>query len=415
MVVLSVGRRLSKDALNVNCKEKLMSCRWMMLALLAILAPSYYLGSAQAAGKVTQETAPVPLVAAPKGDPVVGADGSAVFSLDLPNAKDVKLTLEGGAAPMPMVKDDAGRWTVTVPHLDPEYYSYNFVVDGVSFTDPHNTMVKTSAFSVQSVFLVPGGKPWEIADVPHGEVHHHLYHSAIVQADSEYYVYTPPGFDAGSKKTYPVLYLLHGYSDDASAWTSMARANLILDNLMAAGKAKPMIVVMPLGYGNMEMITRGWAAWRDPGLPRDNFQKFGEALFREVMPRVQKEYPLSSKREEHAIAGLSMGGAESLLVGLGHTEEFAYVGGFSAGGIGSGPFDAEFPAITPATGAAVNGKLKLLWISCGTDDGLYGPNQKLVAWLKERNVTPKVTYTPGRHVWMVWRDNLSNFVPLLFQ
>ncbi len=147
---------------------------------------------------------------------------------------------------------------MTVPKLAPEYYSYSYDVDGTNITDPHNTLVKTSFFNKQSVFLVPGQPPmpWEAADVPHGEVHHHFYRSKIVDYNSEYYVYTPPGFDAKSGKKYPVLYLLHGYSDDASAWTWMGKANVILDNLIAQGKAKPMIVVMPLGYGTMDMITK---------------------------------------------------------------------------------------------------------------------------------------------------------------
>jgi enterochelin esterase-like enzyme len=390
--------------------------RGLGFALLLVLCAGSRLSPAQQAGTTpARPTSPVPLVAAPQFDPLVHGDGSVTFTLEMTGAKQVKLTLEGRPDALAMAQDAAGVWTVTVPHLDPEFYSYNFVVDGTTIVDPRNTMVKTSFFSVQSVFLVPGRRPWERAEVAHGEVHHHRYHSAIAQTDSEYFVYTPAGFDAAAKKTYPVLYLLHGYSDDASAWTAMGRADLILDNLIAAGKARPMIVVMPLGYGSMEMITRGWAAWRDPELVRTNFTRFSEALFQEVMPRVQKEYPLSAARGEHAIAGLSMGGAESLLVGLNHTAEFAYVGGFSAGGIGSGPFETLFPEIAGAHGAEVNGRLRLLWISCGTEDGLYEPNQKLIGWLKDKGVNAKAVSTPGMHAWMVWRENLSNFLPLLFE
>ena len=133
---------------------------------------------------------------------------------------------------------------------------------------------------------------WEAADVEHGTIHHHYYRSAIVGVNSEYYVYTPPKFD--SKKKYPVLYLLHGYSDDPSAWTSMGKANVILDNLISQGKAKPMIVVMPLGYGTMDMITQGWKAWRDPELVTRNFTRFSDTLFQEVMPLVKREYPIST-------------------------------------------------------------------------------------------------------------------------
>jgi enterochelin esterase-like enzyme len=366
---------------------------------------------------VQQSSAPTPLVAAPPKSPQVDGEGNATFTLAMPNAAKVELRLEGVRDPIPMTKGADGAWTVTVPKLAPEFYSYEYQVDGTSVLDPHNTTLKTSYFHNQNVFLVPGEPPmpWETADVPRGEVHHHFYRSNIVGISSEYYVYTPPGFDPKSGKKYPVLYLLHGYSDDAGAWTAMAKANVILDNLIAQGKAKPMIVVMPLGYGTMDMITKGWQVWRDPETTSRNFRDYGRVLYEEVMPRIKAEYPLSDKREEHAIAGLSMGGAETLLVGLNHTDDFAYIGAFSAGGIGDSNFGPLFPAITPQTGAQIQSKLKVFWVACGTEDGLYPANQKLIAWLKEQSMQPTPISTPGMHVWMVWRDNLNNFAPLLFK
>jgi len=373
--------------------------------------------TAAPAQPVQRSAAPTPLVPAPAKSPQVDAEGDATFTLAMPNAAKVALHLEGVAQPYAMTKGADGAWTVTVPKLAPEYYGYTYDVDGTSVTDPHNIAVKTSFFRTQSVFLVPGQPPmpWETADVPHGVVHDHFYHSKIVGINSEYYVYTPPGFDAKSDKKYPVLYLLHGYSDDASAWTAMGKANVILDNLIAQGKAKPMIVVMPLGYGTMDMITRGWAVWRDPETTQRNFRDYARVLYEEVMPRVKAEYPLSDKREEHAIAGLSMGGAETLLVGLNHTDDFAYIGAFSAGGLGEEHFAREFPAITAQTGAQIQAKLRVFWVACGEQDGLYPANQKLIAWLKEQGMQPSPISTPGMHVWMVWRDNLSNFAPLLFK
>ncbi len=373
--------------------------------------------SQQTAPPVQRPAAPVPLAPAAAASPEVDADGAATFRLPMPNAQKVELHLEGRAQPIPMTRDAAGTWSATVPKLAPEYYSYSLDVDGTAVLDPHNTTVKTSFFSTQNVFLVPGQPPmpWELSDVPHGVVEHHYYRSNLVGINSEYYVYTPPGFDPRSKQTYPVLYLLHGYSDDPSAWTMMGKANVILDNLIAQGKARPMIVVMPLGYGTMEVITRGWSSWRDAALTARNFSQFSNALFQEVMPLVKKQYPVSDKREDHAIAGLSMGGAESLLVGLNHVDDFAYVGGFSAGGIGEGPFDAEFPAITPKASAGINARLRVLWLSCGTEDGLLPSNQKLVAWLKEQGLQPTFAPTPGMHVWMLWREDLVKFAPLLFQ
>ena len=368
-----------------------------------------------AAPTAVQSTAPVPLVAAPTAQPVVGDDGTVTFHLVMPNAVKVELQLEGKHDPIPMTKGADGAWTVEVPGLAPQYYSYSFQVDGTHVLDPHNTMIKTSFFNNDNVFLVPGhpASPWETADVPHGVVHHHYYHSKIVGIDSQYFVYTPPGFDPKKKDKYPVLYLLHGYSDEPSAWTMMGKANIILDNLIAAGKAKPMIVVMPWGYGDMKIITSGWAAWRDPSVVVSNFTKFGDALFQEVMPMVQEQYPLSDKREDHAIAGLSMGGAETLLNGLNHTDYFASIGSFSAGGIGGDHFDVLFPAVA-ANGAHVQSKLKLFWVACGTEDGLYAPNQAFIAWVKSKGMTPTAISTPGMHAWMVWRNNLSNFAPLLF-
>ena len=374
---------------------------------------------AQAGAKPAESAAPVPLAPAPPVSPQLQPDGSVLFQLAMPNAAKVELHLDGAKEPVPMTKSADGTWSVAVPGLAPQYYSYSFNVDGTHVLDPHNVALKPSFFNVDNVFLVPGHAPmlWEAADVPHGVVHHHYYRSNIVGINSEYYVYTPPHFDSGSKQKYPVLYLLHGYSDDPSAWTQMGKANVVLDNLIAQGKVKPMIVVMPLGYGTMEVITRGWHTWNDPKLIQRNYSGFSDALFQEVMPLVKKQYPLSEKREEHAVAGLSMGGAESLLVGLNHLDDFAYVGGFSSAPLGGehGDFAVRFPGITAESAPTINARLGVLWIACGTEDGLLDGNRKFIAWLKQQGLQPVAIETPGRHVWMVWRDNLSQFAPLLFQ
>ncbi|MGB2835593.1 MAG: alpha/beta hydrolase-fold protein, partial [Candidatus Sulfotelmatobacter sp.] len=226
---------------------------------------------------------PAPLIS-----PEVHADGSVSFRFRSPNAKAVQLQLEG-AEPAPMQKDDQGVWSVTTVPLAPDYYGYSFVADGVRLIDPENPLLTPNLLDTESAVYVPGplSLPWELNDVPHGEVHHHFYRSAVAGDDRDYYVYTPPGYDPAAKRTYPVLYLLHGYSDDASGWTAVGHANVILDNLIAQGKAKPMIVVMPLGYGTMEMIRLHWEAWSHPDLRDTNFRKFSEALLTEVMPRVE--------------------------------------------------------------------------------------------------------------------------------
>ncbi len=376
-----------------------------LLLIFALAAPLL------AQSPTSRPTNPVPLVPAPTPTPAVHPDRSVTFTLSMPHAEDVEVQVEGFSKPFPMTRPTpTADWTYTLQPLPPELYSYSFLVDGTNVVDPHNVVSKPSAFRIQSVFTIPGHELWEVRDVPHGVVHHHEYTSTIVKRTSPYYVYTPPGYDPAVK--YPVLYLLHGYSDESWAWTDMAKANIILDNLIAEGRARPMVVVMPLGYGDMEMIRRGWIAWQDPALVARNFQLFGEALYREIMPRVAAEYSLSPNRDDHALAGLSMGGAETLLIGLNHAQDFAWIGAFSAGGIGSANFPAIFPTLQAST---FNPGNRLLWISCGTEDGLLAPNRKLIAWLNGQGIHPHAVETPGMHTWMVWRDNLAHFAPLLFQ
>lgn len=344
--------------------------------------------------------------------PEVQADGHVTFRFSDPNAQKLEVMIEGQTQNTPMEKDAQGVWSVTVGPFPPDFYGYGFIADGVNLVDPSNTSLKPNLLFIENQFHVPDPTlPWETSDVPHGEVHHLFYHSKVAGDDRDYYVYTPPNFNARAKTKYPVLYLLHGYSDDASGWTAVGRANIILDNLIAQGKAKPMIVVMPLGYGDMEVIRRGWGVWQDKDLTWRNLTKFADALLTEVLPQVEAEYPVIKDRESRAIAGLSMGGAESLLTGLNHLDQFAWVGGFSSGGIDNRDFATEFPNLD----AAANKKLKLLWVACGTDDGLIKVNRQFKSWLKDKGVQFTDIETPGMHTWMVWRRNLSALAPLLFQ
>jgi enterochelin esterase-like enzyme len=312
---------------------------------------------------------PTPIVS-----PEVHPDNSVTFRLRDPNAKSVLLRLEGRSKPVAMEKDDQGIWSTTTAPLSPDYYGYSFVADGVDLIDPSNWLIKPNLIDPQSAVHVPGppSLPWEVNDVPHGEVHHHFYRSAVAGDDRDYYVYTPPAYDPKGEQTYPVLYLLHGFSDDASAWTAVGRANVILDNLIAQGKAKPMIIVMPLGYGTMEMVRHGWGVWSNAELRSRNLAKFREALLTEVMPRVESEYRASKDRTGRAVAGLSMGGAESLLTGLNALDKFAWIGAFSSGGIPD-DFASDFPGLD----ANANQRLQVLWIACGTEDGLITSNRNL--------------------------------------
>src|SRR5712671_201463 len=286
------------------------------------------------------QTPPPPLVS-----PDVHPDNTVTFHFRAPNAKEVAVQIEGSAKPLPMQKDDQGIWSVTTDPLTPDYYGYNLVADRVSLLDPSNYTVKPNFLYRANEVHIPGPPTlsWEIAAVPHGEIHHHFYKSAVVGDDRDFFVYTPPGYDPRSKQSYPVLYLLHGFSDDASAWTAVGRANVILDNLIAQGKARPMLVVMPLGYGAPEVLLPNSGVWHDRAITERNFDKFREALLTEVIPRIEAEYSVSKDRDSRAIAGLSMGGSESLLTGLNTLDKFGWIGAFSSGGI-TEEFDREFPA-----------------------------------------------------------------------
>jgi enterochelin esterase-like enzyme len=342
--------------------------------------------------------------------PELHADGSVTFRFHAPNAADVRLALEG-AEPVSMHKDDHGVWTATAAPLAPDYYGYVFIADGVQLIDPQNPLLKPNLLGTQNLLHVPGPSlPWELNDVPRGVIHHHFYRSRVADDDRDYYVYSPPGYDPAGKKTYPVLYLLHGFSDDASGWTAVGRANVILDNLIARGQAKPMIVVMPLGYGTLQFVRLGWDAWSHKEMRDGNFENFREALLTEVMPRVEAEYRITKQPNARAIAGLSMGGSESLLAGLNNLDKFSWIGAFSSGGIPE-DFKKDFPALD----ATANSRLHLLWIACGTEDHLITVNRSLREWLRSQGVKVTEIETPGMHTWMVWRRNLAEFARLLFR
>lgn len=356
------------------------------------------------------EPAPRPTPRPPIISPEVHPDHSVTFRLRDPNAKAVVLSREG-AKPLPMTMDESGVWSVTTEPLVPDYYGYTFQADGVALLDPGNSSFKPNLLNVNSLLHVPGppSLSWEVNDVPHGVVQRHFYKSGIIGDQRDYYVYTPPGYDARAKVRYPVLYLLHGMSDDASGWTACGFANVILDNLIAQGKAKPMIVVMTLGYGTPEIVLRNRPANNQRGSNR-NYELFRDSLFNEVIPQVEKDYRVKADRTARAITGLSMGGGESEFIGLNAIDRFAWVGAFSAGGGGT-DYDTRYPKLDAKTG----GQLKLLWIACGTDDRLIDGNRKFREWLKGKEIKVTEIETPGAHTWMVWRRNLTAFAPLLFQ
>jgi enterochelin esterase-like enzyme len=345
---------------------------------------------------------------------VVHPDRTITFSYKEAAATKVTLSLEGIDKPIPMEKAETGIWTITTQPLPPEIYSYHFEADGDRRLDPSNPRTTINLVSISNVVTVPGDtpQPWEDANVPHGTLHRHIYTTSTVLGlpdnQSAYFVYTPPGYDEKAKKPYPVFYLLHGWSDSDSGWSAVGHANLILDNLLAAGKIKPMVVVMPLGYGDLAFV-RDHGVWDDPAIIDHNTDLFTKALLTEVLPRVESEYRVSKDRNGRAIAGLSMGGLESLEIGLTHTGQFAWIGGFSSA-VHNLDYNKALASLDPKTA-----DLRLLWIACGTEDSLIDPNRKLVDFLKTKQMPVTQIETPGLHTWLVWRDNLIHFTPLLFQ
>jgi enterochelin esterase family protein len=327
----------------------------------------------------------------------------------------VELVLDDTPSPVPMTKDSGGVWSVTTPPLRPAIYGFSFLADGQPRIDPYNRYTAGNVyFSAGSLIEVPGDgpQPWDAADVPHGEIHRHLYTTQIAVGlpdnQSEYVVYTPPGYSPAAKKSYPVLYLLHGWSGLADSWVAEGKVNLILDNLIARGKAKPMIVVMPLGYGDTAFL-KDYGLWGNDEAIEHNLSLYTSVLLTEIIPRIESEYRISKDRNDRAIAGLSMGGLEALSIGLHNTDKFAYIGGFSAA-VHREAFIKSLPVLTPESA-----NLKVLWVACGTGDGLIKPNRKLAAHLKSEDLPVTAIETPGMHTWPVWRDNLVHFAPLLFQ
>lgn len=351
----------------------------------------------------------------------INPDRSVTFRYQNPAASSVAVHVDTSAEPISLQKDAAGMWTVTTVPLPPQIYGYSFIVDGQTQFDPNNFLQVVPNFVfVGDQFEVPGDGPemWDIQDVPHGELHIHHYTTKVVLGPSthqnDYIVYTPPGYDPRAKTKYPVLYLLHGWAGAAQQWIDGLQANNILDNLLAQHKIRPMVVVMPLGYGDMSFLSNAMnVVWADRVRVDRNTNLFSQALLTEILPRIEAEYNVSSRREDRAIAGLSMGGLESITIGLNHTSQFAYIGGFSSAVHLLDPA-TQLPVLTSAS-AAKTEDLRLLWIACGVNDRLVTPNRKLIASLKGEGLPVTAVETPGAHVFYVWRQNLIQFAPLLFR
>jgi enterochelin esterase-like enzyme len=346
--------------------------------------------------------------------PEVHPDGRVTFRFRAPHAKQVGLA-RSGMRGVAMQKDDSGVWSVTTAPLPPGFYDYRFAVDGVSLIDPANPLLATKVMgNHESIVHVPGpaSLSWERSDVPRGTLHRHSYLSKVVGEEREFTVYTPPGYDPVGDKKYPVLYLLHGVTDDATAWTTVGRAHVILDNLIAQGKAKPMLMVFPFGYGFPNVPDRVGELFQAGIDQKKLMDAFAVTLLDEVIPQVERAYRVTADREARAIAGLSMGGSQALYIGLNHADRFAWVGSFSGAFV---MYGGQFSKWFPHADAIGRPPTRLLWIGCGTEDFLFGANRAGKDWLKSKSVTFTAVETPGGHVWHVWRRNLTEFAPLLFR
>ncbi len=338
-----------------------------------------------------------------------------------PNAKEVVAIGEIDGKDHPMAKDDSGVWSVTIGPLAPDIYNYQFRVDGVVAMDPQNQNVKLGfgGFPSASMIEVPadGGPAFDDAKpVPHGTVRFETYESKTIGASRTLWIYTPPGYDKSTAK-YPVFYLLHGSGNWDSSWVLTGRENYIMDNLIAEGKSKPMIIVNPLGYVQAGV---GTGPIRDSDLPAATGGRapagiggrpFGDDL-NDIIPYVEKNFRTLKDADHRALGGLSMGGGQTISIGFPHTDLFHYLIIMSMGAQNA---DTTYPEFF-GNPAQTNKTLKLLWLGVGKDDNLVGPQAKaLEATLVAKGIKHVYSVTEGRHEWVVWRHALYDLAPQMFK
>jgi enterochelin esterase family protein len=311
-----------------------------------------------------------------------------------------------------MTKDDKGVWSVTLPPVVPGFHYYWFLVDGVAVNDPGSETFfgwgrQTSGIDVPE----PGAEYYEARDVPHGEVRLRLYQSKVTGQWRRAYVYTPPDYDSNQRTRYPVLYLQHGAGENATSWTKQGRANLILDNLIASGKAKPMIVVMDTGYAFKPGATPVQGPTGNPAIPN----AFEDVVVTDLIPAIDAHYRTLATRDSRAMAGLSMGGAQTLQITSNHLELFAWIGSFSAPIRNFDPKASMNGALIDP--AAFNKRVRLLWLGAGTaEETMYKAGAQVHAALDSAGIKHVFYESAGTsHEWQTWRRSLNDFVPRLFR
>jgi enterochelin esterase-like enzyme len=365
--------------------------------------------------------------------PEVLPDRRVTFRVAAPDAAKVELRSPGdvpgsvgrGVAPMALTKNAEGVWEITVGPLPAGAYRYVFAVNGVVVVDSRNPATSQTNTSVYSLAVVPGSDYFDTRAVPHGAVASVHYQSTALGGIRRMHVYTPPGYESGRDR-YPVLYLLHGAGDVDESWSTVGRAGFILDNLIASRKAKPMLIVMPAGHVNGAGSALGAPAAsgaENPGLASGPDPFVGDFVS-DLMPYVEKNYRVLTDRQNRAIAGLSMGGYQTLNIAVAHLDRFAYIGVFSSGIFGgpAGPGAAPTPFgegwekqnLANLDNAAAKRGLKLLWFGTGKDDFLIDTTKSSVALMKKHGFAPVFVESEGGHTWLNWRDYLSEFAPQLF-
>lgn len=341
--------------------------------------------------------------------PDVGADRRVTFRLLAPQAREILLTGEFMQGSKPFEKDANGLWTLTLGPLEPEIYHYNVTIDGVRTIDPNNPDVKTGSTpsTISSILEVRGNQPafYDAQTAEHGDVRSLRYRSKSLGTERRLTVYLPPEYEREPQARYPVLYLLHGANADETAWHRLGRVNLILDNLRPSGRVKPFIVVMPFGYGVPPNLQ---------AQPGENTAKFGRDLIEDVIPLIESRFRTIADRDHRALVGLSMGGGEALTIGLNHLELFSHVGGFSAAVGPAAAFPKTYASLV-ADGKTSNQNLRLLWVGCGKEDGLFDASKSFSEFLTQHRIHHTFHESSGAHTWMVWRRYLNEIAPLLFQ
>ena len=353
-----------------------------------------------------------------KGSPQVHGDNTVSFAIKAPQAQQVELQLDYGK-PVAMERDTAGIWRHTTQPLAADLYLYNYVVDGVKTLDPDNVYIMRDVATTKNMFFVDGAQSryYQALDVPHGNVSAVWYDSPTVGKRRRMMVYTPAGYEQG-KQRYPVFYLLHGSGGDETAWLHQGQAAQVLDNLIAWGKAVPMIVVMP--NGNVDEHAAPGSDQRGLVTPTFAHEQWMEgsfeSSFHDIMDYVDKHYRTIRKQSGRAIAGLSMGGFHSLYISANQPKDFGYVGLFSAAiRPGRDVHSPIYDNLEQKLDTQFNKDLKLYWIGIGSDDFLYRSNEQYRALLDRNGHRYTYVETTGGHEWRNWRRYLTQFVPLLFK